>query len=202
MDTKEELGLEAEITQHVPSMAQVPSRELVGVARTSAGLAPLLAAAQTAAERAATDASPLIRTGCVQWLRESLHRTDARKSATAMHRLCFALRVVADAAPAVASSALRAALLSGDEKASLARLVTGVVHSTSAMAASPQAWVASTAAEEACLCVATISRHGGGAGAAARRGAGALVSILEAVGAHTPHPDHHWLGFVFFRSAG
>ena len=67
-DRSAEMDLDEAITDCLPELADVASEALVDAARrSSGGLAPLLAAAHLAAERAASsgDVEALVRAGCV-----------------------------------------------------------------------------------------------------------------------------------------
>ena len=123
-DKAAEVELDRAISESYMRFAAVASPELVGTARYASGLAPLLAIAQLAAERASVEAGALVASGCVRWLQDVLARSDALASAAATHRVCYALRNVLEHAPPPTYRQLRAELKTG----ALVRLLCSALY--------------------------------------------------------------------------
>ena len=180
-NTQLELALEKEIGEHVPRMTTTPTRKLVDAARRSPGLPPLLAAAQTIAERAPCEASALISSGCVEWLRDVLNRPDALESAAATHRLCFALHTLLDHVHPSAATSLPSTLLA-NETHRAARAAQGTQSLSRVLCAAIQRHrTFAPLVEAACLCLAAIGTHAGRAGASALVASGSVDAVLMAM---------------------
>ena len=110
--TSADIDLERAVQQALPPLEEVASAELVDAARFSTGLAPLLAAAQVAADRAPVDAAVLIHSGCILLLQDTMTHSAAVGSAAAAQRLCYALRCLLASAPRTAWTAARQAVAS------------------------------------------------------------------------------------------
>ena len=183
---QQEREIEAAIAEHVPRMTATATRRLVDAARRSPGQPPLLAAAQVVADRAPTEASALLATGTVEWLRDGLNRPDTLASAAATHRLCFALRSLLESAPAVTAPQLRGIVVQGESSSGRpgAKRSHGNLPLSGVLcAAISKHRRFAPLVEDACFCIAAVGRYGGRSSGAAFLAAGAVDVVLEAMAA-------------------